>query len=252
MKHLIIAAMAVVATLQVAMSQVPTGLRLVSDTPRGHLGETISGDAFVETQRRLLMLVTFDKAAAGQPMDVWVRAMKTTASRSALLISGSVKIDAEGRIPLTVSLPRQWPVGEYVVQVARPGEKPVELPFRVRPESPRSTPLKVSAIELDRIVGAGKSERVQRFLPSDRHWNFGATVEGARTEGVDVRWVLTAVQTTSGSAEVGKIDVPRRPIENTELQFDMELPRDWPVGRYRVELFLNGKSEAMKEFDVRP
>jgi hypothetical protein len=38
---------------------------------------------------------------------------------------------------------------------------------------------------------------------------------------------------------------------NSEIDFSLSLPRPWPVGNYKVDLFLNGKFDRSIPFDVK-
>jgi hypothetical protein len=230
----------------------PTGMHLLPDTERGHAAIPLPSRRFVETQLRQLMLVTFDKAAAGQTYRFAIRAVDTTASASAVLLTGEAAVTSEGVVPLQARLPGKWPVGTYDVLVSRNGLDVERLAYEVVPEKPRVGPITVESIAIERVVRPGQVEGATPIRASYRHLNFAAVAKGANTDGVKLTWVLRAEQTTGGAGEVSKLEIPKRLIENTEIMFDVELPRDWPTGRYRVDLSIDDKPAASRTFQIEP
>lgn len=228
----------------------PTELRLLPDTPRGHQAAAIQGNAFVETQRRLLFIIGFDRAAAGQQIQARIFAVNTTASNSATIAQAEIAIENGGTLPMAVTLPRNWPVGEYGIALSRSGQAIATLPFFIRPESPRNSPITVGEILVERSLGQGRFEPAPQPRPDDRTIYFMTRAQGSRTDGASITWIFTAVETAGGAAEVARAVVERQYIENTPLDFDVSLPGDWPVGRYRVDLLINNQLAASRAITI--
>ncbi|WP_137128078.1 hypothetical protein [Roseomonas sp. HF4] len=230
----------------------PTELLLLPDTPRGHQAAPMPGNAFLETQRRLLFVIRFDRASAGQEISVRIFSVNTTQSNGATVGQTAIAIENAGTLPIAVSLPRNWPVGEYGIALSRNGQAIATLPFLVRPESPRNGPITVGEILVERSLGQGQFESAPRPRPSDRSIFFATRAQGSRTDGARITWIFTAVETAGGAAEVARAMIERQYIENTPLEFDVSMPRDWPVGRYRLDLLIDNEPAASREITIAP
>lgn len=228
----------------------PTAMTLLPDTAKGHFGQPLAANAFPETQQRQLILLTFDKAAAGETLTFSIRARSTTASVRAVIFQTEAKISDEGLVPIHVRLPSDWPVGTYDVIVSRGDQAIAALPYRVVAEQPRVAALTFGDVVIERVVGPGKVEPAEPVKAGYRHLNFSVTATGANTNGVNLTWVFTALDTTAGAQELRRVDEPGRPVENTDLQFDIALSRDWPLGRFRIDLFVDGKPAVSRGFTI--
>ncbi|HRJ68344.1 MAG TPA: hypothetical protein PK812_01955 [Beijerinckiaceae bacterium] len=230
----------------------PTGLALLPDTPKGHFGTPLPSTQFNEHQQRKLMLITFDKSAVGQTLNFAVRARSTTASAPAVVFRASATVNEQGLVPIEVKLPRKWPVGHYEVLVFQNDQPVGVLPYRVIADPPRETELSFGDVAIEKVTGPDQVEPVEKVRSSYRHLNFSVKVSGANTNGINLTWVFSAIETTSGSRELHRQDDANRPVEDTELQMDVSLPRDWPIGRYRVDLFVDGKPVVTRGFTIEP
>lgn len=230
----------------------PTQLQLLPDTPRGHQAVPLQGNAFVETQRRLLFLIRFHRAAAGQQIDVHVFAVNTTLSNTATVGQVQIAIESAGTLPIALTLPRTWPVGEYGIALSRNEQAIATLPFFVLPEAPRNGPITVGEILVERSIGQGRFEPAPSPRASDRTIFFATRAEGSRTDGARITWIFSAVETAGGAGEVPRAEIERQYIENTPLEFDVSLPRDWPVGRYRVDLLIDNQPAASRQIAITP
>jgi hypothetical protein len=68
-----------------------------------------------------------------------------------------------------------------------------------------------------------------------------------------VTWVCTAVDTSAGkNQKVSGIDIEAWPLDDTTLTFDVELPRDWPTGKYRLEVWVDGESLGKYDYEIKP
>lgn len=225
-------------------------LQLLQDPGHGQRAVPIAGNAFPENQRELLFNVLLGRGAARQRFQVQVIGVRTTYSNGFNVTRAEGDTDADGTLPVTLTIRRDWPVGEYTVIVSQDGREVANLPFVIRAVSPRNTPLSVPSIEILRQVQGGRSEPTPRPRARDRELVFAATIEGARTDGADVTWVLRAVDTTAGAGVILDRELPRQYIENSEITFEVEVERDWWIGRYRVEVVVDGRVVGARDFDI--
>jgi hypothetical protein len=233
----------------------PRALKLFSDTAKGHGGEPLAGDSFVETQQRLLFVVEFDKSVAGTDIDVAIVSVRTTGGLEQVIFASSNKILPDGRLPIELRLPSNWPIGHYAVRLGVNERLIASLPYRVTPAAPRFTPIKANGdIKIVRVSDDGKELLlVPNPKANMRTLNFMLDTTGSNTGGVDVAWTLTAVKTSAGdNVEVGNSAIADWPLENTRLTFDAELPRDWPTGQYRVEVKIGSQLLSALRFEVLP
>lgn len=235
-----------------AFAQPAPRLMLYPDTPRGHSADPLPGTQFPETQRRKLLIAHLDRSLGGQTVEVEVRAVRTTLPGPEVAYAGRGPVAADGRLPISVQIQRTWPVGHYAVSIAAGGQEIANLPYRVVAEPPRIGAITVDRFEVERRLGPDRFEAAAPPRAADRHLNIIARTRGARTDGAKVTWVFYAVETAAGSAEVTRFEVADRPLEDTILQFDVSLPRDWPVGRYRIDLHVDDRRVGAHEFRIEP
>lgn len=231
-----------------------TGLKLFPDTPKGHFGEPLPAQDFLASQKRQLFILYFDKTGAGQKVGVNVIATKTTLGLEKPVKSfGVAAIDAEGRLPMEIKYPQSWPVGSYRIEVTQGNTQVGQASYRVRAAESKKTPVKAESFKVFRDKAGGAVEEVQAPKASDRHLYFAAQTRGARTDGAKVTWTCTAVDTSAGkNKKVGSFDIEAWPLDDTVLTFDIELPRDWPTGKYRLEVWVDGESIGTGGFEIKP
>lgn len=106
--------------------------------------------------------------------------------------------------------------------------------------------ISVTQIDLGRAINADLTIRDQAttFRPSDVVY---ASIEtkGAAPATVGVRW------TYNNDQVVDKGDRDIHPIGPTRTEFHISKPDGLPVGRYRLEVTLNGASAGTKEFEIK-
>jgi len=229
-----------------------TNVKLFPDTPKAYLGNPLPGREFLAAQKRKLMVFYFDPRAAGQAIAVRVVGTKTSLGlEKQVMLIEKASIDKEGRVPLEVSYPRNWPLGMYRVEFLQGGKVVEQAEYRVKSESPRKTPITLQEIKIYRLKAGGGSEETGTPKARDHYLAFAAMTRGARSEGARVGWVLSAIDTTAGKKPgIGSVEIKDWPLDDTTLTFDMELPRDWPTGKYRVEVAVDGESIGSREFSI--
>lgn len=248
----LIACVALGAPAAIAQTASPARLEAFPDTPRGHASQPLPEAVFPETQRRLLMTAHLDRAHAGRTVSVQIDAVRTTLTAPERVYEGRGPVGPTGQLPITVTLQRNWPVGHYTVSISADGQPTVTLPYRVEPTSPRIGAITVERFQLDRLVAAGRFEPANPARAADRNLFLVAHTRGSRTDGARVTWVLVAVETTAGTAEVIRLNTLDRFLDDTPLQFNLSLPRDWPAGRYRADLLIDGRRIAAHDFRIEP
>lgn len=210
---------------------------------------------FVETQQRLLFVVEFDKSVAGTQIDVAIVSVRTTGGLEQIIFSSSNKVLPDGRLPIELRLPRNWPVGHYDVRLGVNERLIASLPYRVRPTAPRVSPIKANGdIKIVRVSDDGKELLlVPNPKANLRNLNFLLDTTGANTDGVNVTWTLTALKTSAGdNLAIGSNTIENWPVENTRLTFDVDLPRDWPTGEYRVDVKIGTQLLSALQFQIAP
>lgn len=89
------------------------------------------------------------------------------------------------------------------------------------------------------------------FRPRDRQLHCVVTLKKPAT-GITVRCVWVAVDAAglkNYTIAEKSLTTGARLLDN--FHFAAGLPRDWPVGRYRVELYVNGKKDRTLNFLIR-
>jgi hypothetical protein len=112
-----------------------------------------------------------------------------------------------------------------------------------------SEPLAVQTVTLHRDDGAGKpGDKVDSFTPKDHI--FHAKIQLNRIEsGLKAKLVWIAVDTTEGkNVEVAQTEFSSLAVN--QIDGKVELPNDWPAGKYRLDIYLNDKVAKSVEFSV--
>jgi ABC-type glycerol-3-phosphate transport system substrate-binding protein len=107
-------------------------------------------------------------------------------------------------------------------------------------------PLAVQKVTFSTTEGG---EAVTSFKPTDRI--FYANVELNRIEtGLKVKTVWTAVETSQGA----NVEVAQKEFSSLVanlIKAQVELPNDWPTGKYKLDIYLNGTLAKSAEFSVQ-
>jgi hypothetical protein len=96
--------------------------------------------------------------------------------------------------------------------------------------------------------GRGEPDKQRtQFIPSDRKIHFRANLSSRFTG--KARWRFTAVTTAAGN-DVPLLDLQGDVSEVDYLVSQMSAPKDWPVGVYRAEVFLNDSPVRSFDFTI--
>jgi len=145
------------------------------------------------------------------------------------------------------------------------GGKPVAPPTPAAPDTTKTAGAEPAATEegaheVLRMVmfhddGKGKpGEKVTVFKATNHNLHFALEVRGRWPANSAARWSFTAVDTSGGKGvKIGDIEgkLPDFGASNLNtLTSNVELPRDWPTGIYKVDVFVNGKQLHTAEFKI--
>ena len=110
--------------------------------------------------------------------------------------------------------------------------------------------IQVTSIDLATDNGGQPGDTVQQFSPSDNPMHFVIKLSEA-TKGTKVKVVLKAVSVDTGDRDtkVGELDYETKSFEN-RVNAQFELPRDWPTGTWRLEVYVNGSLNKTRDFQV--
>ncbi|HUR32493.1 MAG TPA: hypothetical protein VM032_01775, partial [Vicinamibacterales bacterium] len=107
--------------------------------------------------------------------------------------------------------------------------------------------VRVTNVSLGRAIGGDKAitDGTDKFRPNDTIYASVATEGTAANATVRAKWTFEDGQTVDESTQ--KIAPGGR--ERTE--FHIAKPNGWPVGKYKVEVFVNDQSAETKSFEVQ-
>lgn len=120
--------------------------------------------------------------------------------------------------------------------------------------TPQPTRAANAEVYVDRIYMAkdkngDPGEETTSFAPSDRMIHCVISLNKAK-KGTEVRfiWKIVDVQ-GSKNEEIKTIDYTTRSFEN-KVHGHLNLPKDWPTGKYRVEVYINGSLDKTIDYTI--
>jgi len=121
---------------------------------------------------------------------------------------------------------------------------PPAAPATPPPAAPAVT---VTAIELGNQISADKrvTQQLTAFAPHDTLY------VSVLTNGASPSATLTAKWTYQDGQVVNESTQTIAPTGPAATEFHISKPDGWPAGAYKVEVSLNGRSTATKEFEVK-
>jgi hypothetical protein len=110
--------------------------------------------------------------------------------------------------------------------------------------------LAIKSVKLMRDDGKGNpGEEVKSFHPSDRKQHFQVELSNMKMGAVEAKWIFTAVETTAGKdIKIGEFKGSG--LVANVISGSVKLPRDWPTGSYKADLYLNDKLIKTIEYVV--
>ncbi|MBL8961610.1 MAG: hypothetical protein JNJ98_17245 [Gemmatimonadetes bacterium] len=109
----------------------------------------------------------------------------------------------------------------------------------------------VTAVEIGRHLGEDKrvSDTTSVFAPKDTLYLAVATENTAPGATLLAKWTFQTGQTLDSTSQA--VAAPGPGALGTVSEFHLVKPSGWPVGKYKVEVWLDGVSKGVKEFEVK-
>lgn len=125
---------------------------------------------------------------------------------------------------------------------------PVSAPAPQQSPTPASTSSPVTLVAVDLGSAVGPDQKVTTatttFTPKDTIYASVAT-DGTGTATLDAKWTYQDGQTVNESSQT---IAPNGPAVTS---FHISKPDGWPAGSYKVEIMLDGRSVATRDFTVQ-
>lgn len=116
-------------------------------------------------------------------------------------------------------------------------------------ETPSTPPAQLTVTDLDlgRSIGGDKrvSEKVSEFRTNDVIYASVLTSGASQNAMLKARWTFEDGQLVNESEQA------IAPTGDAASEFHVSKPDGWPVGKYKVEVFLNGVPAQAKDFQVK-
>src|SRR5215510_7868038 len=121
---------------------------------------------------------------------------------------------------------------------------PPATPLTPSPSAPVVT---VTTLELGKQIGADKrvTQPETSFAPKDTIYVTVLTTGSAPSATLTAKWTYQDGQVVNESTQT------IAPTGPAATEFHIAKPDGWPAGTYKVEVSLNGRSTATKEFEVK-
>lgn len=107
----------------------------------------------------------------------------------------------------------------------------------------------VTNIYMAKDANGKPGEETTSFVPGDRTIHCVISLNKAR-KGTQVRFIWKAVDVLgSKNEEIKTIDYTTNSFEN-KVRGHLMLPKDWPTGKYRVEVYINGGLDKTIDYTI--
>ncbi len=106
--------------------------------------------------------------------------------------------------------------------------------------------VQVTAVELGSDIGGDKrvTQKAEQFKPDDVVYVTVMTTGETDQANLRARW------TDADGKVIDESEKTIDPKENVATEFHMSNPEGMPVGRYKVEIFVNGEQVESRDFEV--
>jgi hypothetical protein len=130
-------------------------------------------------------------------------------------------------------------------------EAPAAAPPAAAAPAPAPPSATVSAVEIGRHIGENKrvTDTTSVFAPRDTLYLAVATENTAPGATLLAKWTFQTGQTIDSTTQV--VAAPGAGAMGTVSEFHLVKPSGWPVGKYKVEVWLDGASKGVREFEVK-
>ena len=132
---------------------------------------------------------------------------------------------------------------------APPAEQPAPPPAAPAAAPAPAAGVSVVGVTLGKSIGADKKvgEPTESFGKADTIYASVATTGSAASATLTAHWTF---QAKSGEKSVKEDSQTIAPTGEAVTEFHISKPDGWPLGDYKVEVLLDGKSVATKTFKV--
>ena len=163
-----------------------------------------------------------------------MKPVQRTLSLFALGLAGALTIAACNKSPESTPAP---------ATTTPPPAAPAPAP--VAP--PAAAPVSVTSVDLGTAVGADQkvTTPTTTFSPKDTIYAAVSTTGAAANASLGAKWTYQDGQTVNDSSQT---IAPTGPAVTT---FHISKPDGWPVGKYKVEISLDGNVVQSKDFEVK-
>lgn len=132
-----------------------------------------------------------------------------------------------------------------VEQTPPPAAEPAPMPE----PSPAVVPFGVTSIDLGKAIGSDKkiTEPTATFSPKDTIYASVSTDGAATNVAMKAKWTFGDAGQLVNEEEQPAVS----PTGPATTEFHIAKPSGWPVGKYKVEIFVDGNSAGTKDFEVK-
>ncbi|KLD74722.1 hypothetical protein Y886_31040 [Xanthomonas hyacinthi DSM 19077] len=144
--------------------------------------------------------------------------------------------------------PAAAPAATTTAAVAAPAAQPVAAP--AAPAAAADT-LKVGAVTLGNAVGADKkvAKAKNAFAPSDKTIYASVATDGTTAGAtLNAKWTYQDGDTATTVSDISQSISTDGPAVTT---FKIQNPNEWPEGKYKVAISLNGQAVGNEAFEVK-
>jgi hypothetical protein len=133
---------------------------------------------------------------------------------------------------------------------AAPAAQPAAAPAAAAPAAAADT-LKVGSVTLGNAVGADKKVAKARnaFAPSDKTIYASVATDGTTAGAtLNAKWTYQDGDTATTVSDISQSISTEGPAVTT---FKIQNPNEWPEGKYKVTVSLNGQAVGNEAFEVK-
>jgi hypothetical protein len=143
-----------------------------------------------------------------------------------------------------------WAAGLGLVVIGVPACRKKEAPAppaEAAAPAPAPVPFAVQVIEVGKGIGADKrvTAPTATFGRRDTIYASVATEGAAPSKTISAKWTFQDGQVVKEQAE------SIAPTGPAATEFHLSRPKPWPVGKYKVEIAVDGAAAGSKEFEVK-
>jgi hypothetical protein len=134
---------------------------------------------------------------------------------------------------------------------AAPAAQPAAAPAAPVAPAAAADTLKVGAVTLGNAVGADKkvTKAKNAFAPSDKTIYASVATDGATAGAtLNAKWTFQDGETTTTVSDISQSISTEGPAVTT---FKIQNPNEWPEGKYKVAISLNGQAVGNEAFEVK-